>query len=82
MIDADQKIQYRRIVTGPLQEDGLRVVTQGLKADDTVLVGGLQQVRPQMQIRPEFSDMPTLGSPPPAAAVATQDTKHAGAVER
>jgi multidrug efflux system membrane fusion protein len=82
VVDADHRVQYRRVTTGSLQEDGLRVVTQGLKADDRVLVGGLQQVRPHMQIRPEPKDMPTLGPAPAEAVVATQDTKHASGAER
>src|SRR5262249_45098554 len=61
VLDAQNTAQYRRITTGALQEDGLRVV-EGLKPDDRVVVGGLQQVRPRMQIRPDEVPMPTLGS--------------------
>ena len=45
VLDAENKVQYRRVTTGPLQDDGLRVIEQGLKPDDWVIVGGLQQVR-------------------------------------
>jgi multidrug efflux system membrane fusion protein len=64
VVDAEHKVQYRRITTGALQEDGLRVITDGLKADEWVLVGGLQEVRPRMQIQTEPRDMPTLGQAP------------------
>jgi multidrug efflux system membrane fusion protein len=60
VVDAKHQIQYRRVTTGALQEDGLRVITDGLSADDWVLVGGLPQVRPHMQIQPEPTAMPTL----------------------
>jgi multidrug efflux system membrane fusion protein len=60
VVDAENKTQYRRITTGALQEDGLRVV-EGLRPDDWVVVGGLQQVRPRIQIRPDKVSMPTLG---------------------
>jgi multidrug efflux system membrane fusion protein len=60
VVDADNKIQYRRVTTGPLEEDGLRVITEGLNPDDWVLVGGLQQVRPLMEVRPDQTPMPTL----------------------
>src|ERR1700752_899633 len=60
VLDAENKAQYRRVTTGALQEDGLRVV-EGLRPDDWVVVGGLQQVRPRMQIRPDKVPMPTLG---------------------
>jgi multidrug efflux system membrane fusion protein len=65
VVDADNKIEYRRVTTGALQPDGLRVITQGLKPDERVLVGGLQQVRPHMKIQPEPRSMPTLGPAPP-----------------
>jgi multidrug efflux system membrane fusion protein len=60
VLDAENKVQYRRVTTGALQEDGLRVV-EGLHPDDWVVVGALQQVRPRTQIRPDKVPMPTLG---------------------
>jgi multidrug efflux system membrane fusion protein len=68
VVDAEHKIQTRRVTTGPLQEDGLRVITQGLNPDDWVLVGGLLQVRPHQQIQTEEREMPTLGQAPPEKA--------------
>jgi multidrug efflux system membrane fusion protein len=59
VLDAQNKAQYRRITTGALQDDGLRVVL-GLQPDDRVVVGGLQQVRPQMEIRPDEVPMPSF----------------------
>ncbi len=68
VVDADHKVQYRRVTIGALQQDGLREITKGLQADDWVLVGGLQQVRPQLEIQSEPRPMPTLDQPavPPA----------------
>jgi multidrug efflux system membrane fusion protein len=63
VIDSKNIAQQRRIETGPLQEDGLRVVTSGLKPDDWVVVGGIQQVRPRMEIQRDQEPMPTLGAP-------------------
>lgn len=45
----DRKVEYRRIVTGPLL-DGLRVVEDGLGKDDVVVVNGLQHVRPGVEV--------------------------------
>ena len=45
VLDADNKVQSRRITTGALQEDGLRVIEEGLKPDDWVVSGGILQVR-------------------------------------
>lgn len=67
VIDGENHAQQRRIETGPLQEDGLRVITSGLKPDDWVAVGGIQQIRPRMQVTPDQHPMPTLGA-------AVQDT--------
>ena len=61
VLDAQNKVQYRRVTTGPLQDDGLRVIADGLQAGEWVVVGGLQQVRPRMEVQPEREPMPTLG---------------------
>jgi membrane fusion protein, multidrug efflux system len=63
VLDAGNKVQYRRITTGPLQDDGLRVV-EGLQPDEWVVVGGLLQLRPRIQVRPERVSMPTLDGQP------------------
>ena len=60
VLDAEKKAHNRRITTGALQEDGLRVI-EGLQPADWVVVGGLQQVRANIQIRPDEVPMPTLG---------------------
>ena len=70
VIDAQHKVQYRRVTTGMLQEDGLRVISQGLKPSEWVVVSGLQQVRPRMQVQLEQMPMPSYGpaaggQPPP-----------------
>jgi len=68
VVDAENKVQYRRITTGPLQDNGLRVIESGLKPDDRVVIGGLQQVRPRMDVRPDETPMPTLGPSPEGEA--------------
>jgi multidrug efflux system membrane fusion protein len=65
VLDSEDRAQYRRVTTGALQGDGLRVV-EGLRPDDWVVVGALQQVRPRMQIRPDKVSMPVLGTQGPA----------------
>ena len=61
VVDAQSKVQYRRVTTGSLESDGLRVITKGLKPDELVVVGGLQQVEPHMEIKGELIPMPSLG---------------------
>lgn len=63
VVDANNEVQYRRVERGSLQEDGLREITDGLKPDDWVVVGGLQQVRPRMQVRTDQVPMPSIGPP-------------------
>jgi multidrug efflux system membrane fusion protein len=62
VVDAENKAQYRRVKTGALQEDGLRVIEEGLTPEDRVVVGGLQQLRPRMEVKPDLTPMPTLTS--------------------
>jgi membrane fusion protein, multidrug efflux system len=64
VIDAQNKVQYRRVTTGPLEDNGLRVIESGLKPEEWVAVGALQQVRPGMDVRPDQTAMPTLGASP------------------
>jgi multidrug efflux system membrane fusion protein len=60
VLDAENKAEYRRVTTGALQPDGLRVV-EGLQPSDWVVIGGQQQVRPKLEIRPDQVPMPTIG---------------------
>ena len=79
VLDADNKVQSRRITTGALQEDGLRVIEEGLKPDDWVVSGGILQVAKELPVMPDRVPMPTLGQPA-AAAPATgcsQDARFA-----
>jgi len=44
-------VQYREVTLGPIV-DGLRVVRSGLDAGESVIVNGLQRVRPGAQVTP------------------------------
>jgi RND family efflux transporter MFP subunit len=63
VVDKDRKVEYRRVVTGPLL-DGLRVVTEGLDAKDTVIVSGIQHVRPGVEVNPTKVAMETRSLDP------------------
>jgi RND family efflux transporter MFP subunit len=52
VVDAQHKVQYRKVSTGPLFH-GLRVVESGLKPGDEVVVNGLQRVRPGVEVNAE-----------------------------
>lgn len=52
VVGADNKVQYRPVKLGPII-DGLRVVTDGLNPGETIVVNGLQRVRPGVEVTPE-----------------------------
>ena len=55
-VGADNKIEYAPVKLGPVI-DGLRVVREGLSANDVIVVKGLQQVRPGMPVTPQLVAM-------------------------
>jgi multidrug efflux system membrane fusion protein len=77
VVDDKNKVQYRRVVTRSVQDDGLREIEPyveaksdkdfptGVKPGEWVVVGGLQQLRPRMEVQPDQTPMPTLTSAPP-----------------
>jgi multidrug efflux system membrane fusion protein len=56
VVGADSKAEYRPVVLGP-NVAGLRVVRDGLKAGEKIVVNGLQRVRPGAPITPQMVDM-------------------------
>jgi multidrug efflux system membrane fusion protein len=58
VVDANNVVQYRKIRIGPLQDDGLRVIEEGLKPDDSVVITGLQQIQAKTKVRPRQIAMP------------------------
>jgi multidrug efflux system membrane fusion protein len=58
VVGADNKISYREVKLGSVVE-GLRVVREGLKPGEKIVVNGLQRVRPGSEIKPEIVNMDT-----------------------
>ena len=58
VVGADDKAAYREVTLGA-NVDGLRIVTSGLKANERVVVNGLQRVRPGSLIAPQMVAMKT-----------------------
>ncbi|MNQ77930.1 Efflux pump periplasmic linker BepF [compost metagenome] len=56
VMDADNTSVYRAVELGPKIE-GLRIVRSGLNKDDTIIVKGLQRVRPGSPVTPEVIPM-------------------------
>jgi multidrug efflux system membrane fusion protein len=51
VVGPKNEIEYRTVTLGPLV-DGLRVVRSGLEAGESVVINGLQRVRPGVQVTP------------------------------
>jgi RND family efflux transporter MFP subunit len=56
VLGPDNKVEYRTIALGPMI-DGLRVVKDGLKTGDKIVVNGLQRVRPGSVVTPTEVDL-------------------------
>jgi RND family efflux transporter MFP subunit len=65
VIGADNKAVMKYVTLGQLTEDGLRVIKDGIDANDRVVVNGLMRVRPGQTVKPEEK-----GASPSAAAAA------------
>jgi multidrug efflux system membrane fusion protein len=70
VVGANDMVEYRAITTGPMV-DGLRVVRDGVKPGERIIVNGLQRVRPGMPVKPRMVPMegeaPEPAAPPAAA---------------
>ncbi|MFS2008124.1 efflux RND transporter periplasmic adaptor subunit [Duganella sp. CT11-25] len=71
VVDKDNKAEYRPVTLGP-QIDGLRVVRDGLKPGEKIVVNGLQRVRPGAPITPTVVPM---DADPLAASMAKPEAK-------
>jgi multidrug efflux system membrane fusion protein len=73
VVGADNKAQYRPVTLGPVV-DGLRVVREGLRPGERIVVNGLQRVRPGAPVAPQLVAMDAA-----VTAAHTGDTKVAAA---
>jgi RND family efflux transporter MFP subunit len=75
-VGSDNTIEYRQVQLGPVV-DGLRVVREGLNVGDTIVVNGLQHVRPGMTITPQRVAMgeDNLKAAPAAAKLVARNTR-------
>jgi RND family efflux transporter MFP subunit len=65
VLGAENKIEYRKVTLGRVV-DGLRIVREGLKAGDVIVVNGAQRVHPGVTVTPQRVTMGT-DAPAPAA---------------
>jgi RND family efflux transporter MFP subunit len=63
----DNTVAYRTVKLGSVV-DGKRVVREGLQPGETIIVNGLQRVRPGMTVAPELQAVATVPAPASVAA--------------
>jgi multidrug efflux system membrane fusion protein len=68
VVGSDSKAAYREVTLGAFV-DGLRVVTNGLKPGERIIVNGLQRVRPGAPVAPELVAMAARTGPGSAETV-------------
>ncbi|CAM2010030.1 efflux RND transporter periplasmic adaptor subunit [Acanthopleuribacter pedis] len=66
MIGEDGTVQPRPVELGPLQSNGLRVITKGLNPGETLIINGLAKIRPGMPVNVEEGtiEVPTAPAGP------------------
>jgi RND family efflux transporter MFP subunit len=67
LLGANNQIEYRRVKLGRVI-DGLRVVREGLKSGDVIVVNGAQRVHPGITVTPQRIAMGADETTPPAAS--------------
>ncbi|MBI5618640.1 MAG: efflux RND transporter periplasmic adaptor subunit [Gammaproteobacteria bacterium] len=71
VVDDKHLAQYREVRIGRA-ERGLRVIEDGLKAGETIVVNGLQRARPGMPVTPQTVEMDGVPGGAPAEAPAAK----------
>ena len=79
VVNAKNEVERHRISTGAIQENGLRVVAEGLKPTDWVVIDGLQQLNQNMPIEPKEVSMLTYGQPDAGKSPAASRPEQGGA---
>ena len=72
VVKEDNTVEARPVALGPLDE-GLRVIREGIKAEDHVIIDGLQRARVGAKVTPQMAkapagDKPASDAKPPAGA--------------
>ena len=73
VVNSENKVEQRYVTPGSKEEGALRVIEENLKADDLVIIQGLQRARPGIAVNPK-----TPGDRRPAGASA-EDRSQAAA---
>jgi RND family efflux transporter MFP subunit len=80
VVGAGSKVEYRPVQLGPFI-DGLRVVQSGLTAGETIVVNGLQRVRPGAQVQAQHVAMGEPAAAQGGRLLAGNTASHEGGKE-
>lgn len=61
VVKPDDTVEARPVTLGPL-DDGLRVIREGLKADDRIIIDGLQRARVGAKVTPKMGEVKPVAS--------------------
>jgi RND family efflux transporter MFP subunit len=67
VVDSENTARQKYITLGQLTADGMRVIKDGLSADDRVVISGLMQARAGQKVRPQAPGVAPAGGPPQAS---------------
>ena len=65
LVGGDNIVEKRRVEIGPLI-DGMRVISQGISADEQYILKGLQRARPELPVKPTEAAESETAPPVPA----------------
>jgi multidrug efflux system membrane fusion protein len=77
VVDTNNAVAYRPVTLGPMV-NGMRVVRDGLREGDVVVVNGLQRVRPGMSVTPKQVPMGSASLPSPPGLSDDSGSKRQG----
>jgi len=77
VVTADNTVEQRHVQTGPL-DGGLRVIEEGLKPDDHVVIAGLLRAIPGQKVDPQITKIQQLASEQPKTDLPKTDLPKTG----
>jgi RND family efflux transporter MFP subunit len=66
-VNAENTVTPKYVTLGQLTADGLRVIKEGVGADDRIIVNGLMRARPGTKVTPQEQGAAPPGAPPQGA---------------
>ena len=73
--NSENVVEYRLLEIGQQVDGGLRIVEDGLRPEDRVIVRGIQRARPGAKVAPEQKDLKTLMAEKEKASAAKINTE-------